>query len=118
MSSRRKSSRRSRRSRSKRTTKINIRYNSSRSSSTKSTKRIARSSTPKMKQITFRPLNGKKIYCGGLDVLPSDEYERFGTRRECLDKGYGLGRNLEYNYIRSLLIQEGYEIPEKKRYEY
>lgn len=118
-----KSKKKSNRSRSR--VKIAIKYNRSRTTSRRNSStrkslntRVVRSRPKKVKQISFRPLNGKKVYCGGLEELPSPEYERFGSRRECLDIGFGAGRNTEYNYLRSLLLQEGYEIPERKRYDY
>ena len=54
-----------------------------------------------------------KVYCGDLAYLPSEEYSRFGTRRECLDKGYGVGRASEYNYLRERLQESGYLLPER-----
>lgn len=38
--------------------------------------------------IRFRPEPRERIYCGNQDVLPPG-YTRFGTRYECLRKGYG-----------------------------
>lgn len=67
----------------------------------------------KIKKITFTPIPlGTKAYCGNLDILPSMEYDHFGSRRECLDIGLGVGRRLEYIYLQKLLYREGYEIPE------
>ncbi len=68
----------------------------------------------KLKPLTIPPVQGrKKVYCGDLAYLPSDEYERAGTRRECLDKGYGAGRATEYNYLRERLQETGYLLPER-----
>ena len=68
----------------------------------------------KLKQLTIPPVQGrKKVYCGDLAYIPSDEYERAGTRRECLDKGYGAGRASEYNYLRERLQETGYLLPER-----
>jgi hypothetical protein len=82
-------------------------------------KSLQKSPAKRKKKVTViqfsSPLHGRKLYCGGLEYLPSDEYERFGTRRECLDIGIGVGHAIEYNYLRELLLQEGYEIPERKR---
>ena len=68
----------------------------------------------KLKPLTIPPVQGrKKVYCGDLAYLPSDEYERAGTRRECLDKGYGAGRASEYHYLRERLQETGYLLPER-----
>ena len=68
----------------------------------------------KLKPLTIPPVQGcKKVYCGDLAYLPSDEYERAGTRRECLDKGYGAGRASEYHYLRERLQESGYLLPER-----
>jgi hypothetical protein len=68
----------------------------------------------KLKMLTILPSQGKKkVYCGDLAYLPSDEYDRFGTRRECLDKGYGIGRASEYSYLREKLQEIGYLLPER-----
>lgn len=32
----------------------------------------------------------EKIYCGDREELP-DGYDRFGSRRECLNRGFGVG---------------------------
>ena len=54
-----------------------------------------------------------KCYCGNSDELPSPEYSRFGTRRECLQKGIGLGHVTEYNSLRQKLKEYGISIPNK-----
>lgn len=36
-----------------------------------------------------------KIYCGNKTELPTD-YERFGKLSECLQKGYGVGKNIAF----------------------
>ncbi len=68
----------------------------------------------KLKPLTILPAPSRnKVYCGDLAYLPSEEYSRFGTRRECLDKGYGVGRASEYNYLRDRLQESGYLLPER-----
>ena len=33
------------------------------------------------------------LYCGDYNKLPNS-YERFGSKRECLQKGVGVGKNM------------------------
>ena len=90
------------------------RVNRKKTTKTPVAKSRSRGRPKKLKPLNILPVQGrKKVYCGDLAYLPSDEYERAGTRRECLDKGYGAGRASEYNYLRERLQETGYLLPER-----
>jgi hypothetical protein len=66
-------------------------------------------------KIKFKVKKGTKMYCGDSPKLPSIEYNRFGSRNECIQKGIFVGRNIEYTELRSKLKKYGVEIPKKRR---
>ena len=44
--------------------------------------------------LPYQPIDNTKIYCEDTIVLPND-YDRFGTIRECLQKGIGIGKRIK-----------------------
>jgi hypothetical protein len=44
----------------------------------------------------YEPIENMRIFCGNGTVLPQDK-NRFGTRDECLRKGFAVGQNQKYN---------------------
>ena len=42
----------------------------------------------------YEPIVTQKIYCGNKNNLP-EEYDRFGSITECLQKGIGLGKSIK-----------------------
>ncbi len=57
----------------------------------------------------------EKIYCGDCNYLPSAVYTRFGTRRECLEVGIGVGRTMEFEHQQAKLKSRGIRIRKVKR---
>jgi hypothetical protein len=43
----------------------------------------------------YEPIENVKVYCGNSNVLPRDK-DRFGTRDECLRKGFAVGQKQKY----------------------
>jgi hypothetical protein len=44
----------------------------------------------------YEPIEDTRIFCGNGNILPQ-ERNRFGTRDECLRKGYAVGQRQKYN---------------------
>lgn len=54
----------------------------------------------------------KKFYCGDKNKIP-DEYQRRGSRLECLRKGFGIG-----NYKKDQELRKKYNLPNEEDDEY
>ena len=44
----------------------------------------------------YEPIENLKIFCGNGTILPQNK-DRFGTRDECLRKGFAVGQKQKYN---------------------
>ncbi len=53
------------------------------------------------------PIVKDKIYCGDRNELPDFSYDRFGTPKECLSKGVGVGLYIPKN--KNIILQDDTE---------
>lgn len=84
-------------------------------SRSKRSKSRSKKSKSRSKTRTNLPMCPSQLYCGKYDKLPNSNYDRNGSRDECLKKGMGVGMLIQFNKIKNRLQDKGIILVTKSR---